>query len=502
LPILPAIPSVPPRPAVPPGPYLVAGLGRAGLAAACALLHLEGAQRVRAWDHSRSPTVLAAREHLAGRGVEVVLGGDGGALGRDPRSACVVKSPGIAFDAPVVTGAAARGAAVIDELELGWRLSGEPMVAVTGTNGKTTVAALALATVRAAGAPARLAGNTSFGPPLSAAPGRRAWMVCEVSSYQLEGCPELLPEVAVFTNLTRDHLLRHRTMERYGELKRRLFLRAGQAVPLAVISVDQAFGRALARDIELAGGRVVRYGNDREADYRIVSCRWGLRSSSLSLSTPHGRLELETRLPGVHNALNFAAAAALAGALGLGPEVIETVASSTQPVPGRFEPIDEGQPFDVVVDCAHGPDALRHVLETARGVLRHRSGGRLLAVVSCAGIHDPPKRPQMGRIARSLADHLVLTTGSLYGASASALLGDLLEGAARVEGATVDAIPDRRAAIGRAIRAARRDDLVIIIGRGAEWRLRLDAFGEESSFDDRAVAREHLRDLSLASSLS
>ena len=201
---------------------------------------------------------------------------------------------------------------MIDELELGWRLHPAPMLAVTGTNGKTTVSSLATAVLAGNERRVSLAGNAEQGAPLSAVDPSADWIVCEVSSFQLEGCTALRPEVAVFTNLTHDHLARHGSMARYGRLKRRLLVRGDDVVPLAVIDVAGEFGRRLADEVEALGGRVVRIGFDQLADYEIRTARWDLHGAAFGLRTPTGDLTLETRLPGVHNARNVAAAVAIA----------------------------------------------------------------------------------------------------------------------------------------------------------------------------------------------
>jgi UDP-N-acetylmuramoyl-L-alanyl-D-glutamate--2,6-diaminopimelate ligase len=485
-----------PRPDLPEGPYLIAGIGRAGMAAASALEPLVGPAGITAWDGVVSPGTVRARAALTARGIQTELGGDGvEPLSRDPRPSCVVKSPGIPFDSPLVVAAAHHGLPVIDELELGWRLGRAPLVAGTGTNGKSTTAALMLAILRSAGMEVALTGNVEDAPPLSVAPRDVSCLVCEVSSYQLEGCPEFLPEVAVFTNLTRDHLHRHHTMERYGELKRRLFVRGDRTPALAVVNVDQAYGRALTDAVDGTGGRVVRFGVRREAECRIESCDWDRVSGIAQIRSPRGVLELRSSLPGPHNAANVAAAVALGEALGMERETLIEAVADAKPVPGRFEPIDAGQPFDVLVDFAHTPDALRQVMLTARRIVSRRSGGRLHTVLSAPGIHDPPKRPEMGLIARSLADELVITTGSLFGEAAEAIVDDVMRGVRAATGAEVTVMFDRRSAIDRALRGASKGDLVLIAGRGALPRLRVDVSGAGAEFDDRVVVRELLAEL-------
>jgi len=176
------------RASLPAGPFLVAGLGRAGRAAADALLRV-GAGAVWAWDASSNPPQRSAARRLRARGVHVTLGGDGReALDEAGAHVTIVKSPGIFMDVPLLRAARALGVEVIDELELGWGLCAAPIVGVTGTNGKSTTSRLCCAVLEGAGHPVELAGNTEFGPALSAA-GCGGWVVCEVSSFQLEASP-------------------------------------------------------------------------------------------------------------------------------------------------------------------------------------------------------------------------------------------------------------------------------------------------------------------------
>ena len=203
----------------------------------------------------------------------------------------VVKSPGIPFQASVIQRALGKGREVIDKLELGWRLNRSPMLAVTGTNGKSTVSGLACCVLGAAGLRAQLAGNTQFGPCLSELAGQTLdWIVCETSSFQLEGCVHLLPELAVFTNLTPEHLGRHSTLRRYGAIEeRRLFINGEVVVPRAVIDIDSPFGCELAADIERHGGLVARVGFASAADYHLESASWDLRLAEMRVRTPRGR---------------------------------------------------------------------------------------------------------------------------------------------------------------------------------------------------------------------
>ncbi len=243
------------RPDLPPGPYLVAGSGRAGGAASRRLAALAAADAVAVWDGGSSDAVRAASRALKREGVTVVLGGDGLRLLEGPASPnCVIKSPGDPPTVPLMQ-ARRRGITIIDEFEMGWRVDGRPFVAVTGTNGKSTVASLAVALLRANGAGPALAGNVHPGPPFTAlAPEDGDIVVCEVSSFQLEECPAFLPEVAVLTNLSHEHLDRHLTMRRYGAAKRRMFVRGRGRAPVAVVSVDDSFSGPGSQRRSVIGG--------------------------------------------------------------------------------------------------------------------------------------------------------------------------------------------------------------------------------------------------------
>jgi UDP-N-acetylmuramyl tripeptide synthase len=481
------------RPPPPRGPFLVVGLGRAGLAAAAALADAYGPGAVRGCDSAAPEWAAAEIEALRARGVELHTGTDGlELLAREPEPRCVVKSPGVPPAAPVVAAARERGLPVVAELELGWRLSAAPLVAVTGTNGKSTVSRLLAAMRGAEDLDAAVVGNTDFGPPLSAVAATGSdRLVCEVSSFQLEDCPRLLAEAAVLTNLRVDHVDRHPTMRRYAAVKRRLFVRGRRAVRLAVLPADDSFGATLAREVAARGGDALRFGRGPDADYRLVACDWTTRSAQLDAETPDGPVHLAHRLPGEHNALNVLAAVAAARGLGIGWDSITAALARTACVPGRFEAIDAGQPFDAVVDFAHTPDAVDAVLRTARAVAARR-GGRVLALVSTAGQRPRALAEPMGAAAGRLADLVVVTAGSLRGATAPQLIEPVLAGARSAKAAAVEVVADRRLAIRHALAAAGDHDVVMLLGRGARPTLALTSAGDGAPFDDRQVAREEL----------
>jgi UDP-N-acetylmuramoyl-L-alanyl-D-glutamate--2,6-diaminopimelate ligase len=479
----------------------VAGLRRAGPSAARALLAEHPPQSIACWDAEFTRYTESARDELQADAIRVDLGGDGTSLlagSFEPR--CIVKSPGIPFAAPILRVAARRRIDVIDELELGWRRCGSPVVGVTGTNGKSTTVALIQSALRCAGVDAPLAGNTHFGPPLSGLEsGAGQIVVCEVSSFQLEGCPEFMPEVSVLTNLTPEHLDRHGTMERYVSCKARMFVKDDRAVPLAAVSIDNPMGRRLRAEVARRGGTAVGFGAMDCADYRLERSQSSLKGGVVAIRTPAGRVLLETRLPGPHNAQNITAAFAVCDAMGVDRRYIEAAISSARGVPGRLEPVDGSHPFSVLVDFAHNEAGVRAVVRTAREVLARQRRGRLRAVVSAAVFFDSAQRLAIGRVARQSTDHLILTSDRWPG-DPPGVSEELVAGAADATGAELQVVEDRREAIEIALRASEPGDVVLIVGRGPAVGPLVDALGREARFDDREVARELLRELAPAAS--
>ena len=474
----------------PRGTYLVTGLGRAGRAAIDALREIPEVERVMAWDHSPDGAARSTARGLRRVGVEVWLGGEGEeALDAVGAGATIIKSPGIALRRPIFQQALERDMEVFDELELGWRLSRGPIVGVTGTNGKSTTSKLMAAVLEAAGHHTQIVGNTEFGPPLSAV-STEGWLVCEVSSFQLEATPTFLPEVGVFTNLTLEHLARHTDMERYGAIKRSMFIRGSRSVGTAIVNIDDPFGRQLAEDVAGAGGRVLSYGWDSHADVRVEEAVWDLLDARQRLRTPDGPVECAARLPGRYNASNVAAAFAMGHLLGLSPGSVAEALDGIGGPPGRWEVIAGSQPFDVVVDFAHNPDGIRQLLETARAVTDRREGASLRAIFGPTGAHEAQKDNEIGRLARALSDHLVLTTGTLNYDARIVRLDELRRAA--TSGGTLELSLDRGEAVERVITAAQPGDVVVLLGMGALDRLVVDAAGTAFPFDDRQVAREAL----------
>jgi UDP-N-acetylmuramoyl-L-alanyl-D-glutamate--2,6-diaminopimelate ligase len=284
----------------------------------------------------------------------------------------------------------------------------------------------------------------------------------------------------VFTNLTQDHLDFHETMERYFEAKRRLFL-GGEGLPPAAVNVDDPFGSRLAGDLLAVGHeRLVRFGLGPDAELRPDELELGATGTRMRI----GGLELTTRLHGRFNALNVLGALGAARLLAIADEDVATGIAALPGVPGRFEAVDEGQPFPVVVDYAHTPDSLENVLRAAREL----TDGRLICVFGCGGDRDRGKRPLMGAIAAALADLPLVTTDNPRSERPEDIAADILAGA---DPGALEVELDRRTAIERAIGEAREGDVVVIAGKGHEQGQEVD--GVKHPFDDREVARDALR---------
>jgi UDP-N-acetylmuramoyl-L-alanyl-D-glutamate--2,6-diaminopimelate ligase len=399
------------------------------------------------------------------------------------------------------------------------RFHGDPtaeldVVGITGTNGKTTTAFLVRALLEAAGRQCGLLGTvTSFlggvEHPVTRTTGEAidlqrdframrdggdAACAMEVSSHALElGRADAVRfAAAVFTNLTQDHLDFHPTMEEYFLAKRRLFLppRGGAPPRVAVVNVDDAYGRRLADELTAAGRPPLTFAIDRDAGYRALDVETRFSGSTFTALTPEGALPLRTPLPGRFNVQNVLGAVAAVRALGVPFETIAAALPQAGRVPGRFEPVDEGQPFAVLVDYAHTPDSLENVLQAARAL----TDGRLHCVFGCGGDRDRGKRPQMGEIAARLADRVVVTSDNPRSEDPEAIVQEILAEvpAQRIGAGDVTVEVDRRAAIAQALAEAREGDVVVIAGKGHEQGQEL-AGGEKVPFDDVTVVREALR---------
>jgi UDP-N-acetylmuramoyl-L-alanyl-D-glutamate--2,6-diaminopimelate ligase len=377
---------------------------------------------------------------------------------------------------------------------------------VTGTKGKTTTAFLIEAVLREAGhrtAAIGTLGVTALGAPKAfhatrpttpEAPDLQRLLsdlraegvdrvVMEVTSHALDlgrvdGCRF---RAAVFTNVTQDHLDFHTSFEQYRDTKGRLFAMV-DADGVCVINADDASSPVM---MERSRARVWTYGLERPADVRGEDLHLTLTGTRFTAVWPGGRLPLALRLPGRFNVSNALAAASLALAQDVDPRVIRNALEGVSGIPGRFEVVDEGQDFAVIVDYAHTPDSLEKVLRLAGEI----GTGRRLAVFGCGGDRDRTKRPIMGRIATTLADYTVITSDNPRSEDPVAIIREIEAGA--VGAGAFETEPDRRRAIERGIALARPGDVVVIAGKGHET---YQILGDRTvEFDDRQVAREILR---------
>ena len=386
------------------------------------------------------------------------------------------------------------------------RFFGEPTKAlevagVTGTNGKTTTAFLLRSILAAAGRRPGLVGTVEWivGGERRPAPhttpeaidlqrllremldaGDRSAAV-EASSHgsAFRRLDRVRFDALVFTNLSQDHLDLHGSLEEYYEAKRRLF--TGPQPPPAAVHVDDEWGRRLADELEAAHrAPLITFGLGSGAEVRADGLALGARGSRFRAAG----IEIETRLRGTFNVENVLGAVAAGILLDVDEDAIVRGIADVEGVPGRFEAVDEGQPFTVIVDYAHTPNSLDNVLETAREL----GDGRVLVVFGAGGDRDRGKRPLMGRVARDRADLAIVTSDNPRSEDPLAIIQDVLQGT----GMDVEIDPDRRSAIRRAIGLAAPGDVVVIAGKGHEQGQ--ETAGVVAPFDDREVAREALRD--------
>jgi UDP-N-acetylmuramoyl-L-alanyl-D-glutamate--2,6-diaminopimelate ligase len=382
---------------------------------------------------------------------------------------------------------------------------GEPtkeleLAGATGTNGKTTTAYLLRSILKAAGRKPGLVGTVEWqvGGATRPAPfttpeaidlqrlfremldaGDRSAAV-EASSHgaALRRLDRVRFDALVFTNLSQDHLDLHGTMEEYFGAKRRLF--TGPAPPPAAVNVGDEWGRRLAADLEdLHRAPLVTFALDAEAEVRAEELVLDAHGSRFRAAG----IDVETRLRGRFNVENVLGAVAAGLLLDIDEDAIAEGIAGVTGVPGRFEALDEGQPFAVVVDYAHTPDSLSTVLRAAREL----ASRRVIVVFGAGGDRDRGKRPLMGRVAAELADVTIVTSDNPRSEEPLAIIQDVLQGT----GLDVEIDPDRRSAIARAISLADEGDVVVVAGKGHEQGQ--DAAGIVTPFDDREVARDALR---------
>jgi UDP-N-acetylmuramoyl-L-alanyl-D-glutamate--2,6-diaminopimelate ligase len=327
--------------------------------------------------------------------------------------------------------------------------------------------------------------------------------VMEVSSHALElhRVDGSHFDTAVFTNLSQDHLDFHGTLEEYFGAKRRLFVGHRSGNPRnPVINVDDSWGRRLTAELAEAGHTsTITFAIEQPADFSAHDVELRAVGSRFTCRTRDGEVEVTFALPGLFNVYNALGSIAAASTVGIDLATAAEGVAAAGKVPGRFEPVDAGQEFSVLVDYAHTPESLESVLVAARDLVG--KGGRLICVFGAGGDRDREKRPLMGAAARRLADRVIVTSDNPRSEEPEAIIEAILAGA-RSPGAgersELAVEPDRRQAIVRAVATARRGDVVLIAGKGHEQGQEL-AGGRKVPFDDREVARQELRALLEAS---
>lgn len=365
------------------------------------------------------------------------------------------------------------------------------VVGVTGTAGKTTVTQLLRSVLEAAGRSCGVIGTLSGARTTPEAPELQALLAAErdaghdavameVSSHGLElhRVDATRFSVAVFTNLSRDHLDFHHTMDAYFAAKARLFTPA--FTDCAVICIDDEWGRRMVEEAGRAGVTVRPYSVAEAEDLELApdGARFVWQGG-----------QMRTALTGRFNVANAVATATAAQALGVSREAVAAGLRAARPAPGRFEQVDAGQPFTVLVDYAHKPDALEQALLAGRDLTGAGApAGRMIVLFGCGGDRDPGKRPLMGAVAGRLADRVVVTSDNPRSEDPSSIIAEIRQGIP--SDVDVEVEPDRRRAIAMALASARPGDVVLLAGKGHETT---QTVGDRVlPFDDRAIAEDVL----------
>lgn len=386
------------------------------------------------------------------------------------------------------------------------------MVGVTGTNGKTTVTFLSKCILSAAGIQTGLLGTICYEIGDRIIPAQRTTpeslelhmmlskvvaaqepcCVMEVSSHALEQgrVKGIGFDVGVFTNLTRDHLDYHKTMEHYFQSKKRLFTEGAQGKKnfKAVINYDDAFGKELIQELP-SQEQVLTYGLGEGAALRAIEIELQAKCTKMRVVYPGGDFRVETPLIGRYNISNTLAAIGVGLSLGVEPEKMKLALAGATPVPGRLERVQKGQPFNVLVDYAHTDDALLNVLETLKEV----TPGRILLAFGCGGSRDKGKRAKMGAVAAKYADYTLITTDNPRREEPADIAAQVEEGYRSVRSDGYEVELDRALAIEQVIKKAQEGDTVLLCGKGHETYQEFK--GLVVPFDDRLHAVNALANL-------
>ncbi len=388
-----------------------------------------------------------------------------------------------------------------------------PLFGVTGTNGKTTTVYLIEHLLREGGRSCGLVSTvetrdgkvvrpadcttpeagTLFPLLAEMRRNRMAAAAMELSSHALDQgrVAGARFRVAIFTNLTGDHLDYHRDMEHYFQAKRRLFTEQLSAKGAAVINVDDPYGARLADEISGDRKLITFGGVDSDAKWHIRDVELSADGVKFRLEGRRAAFDVASNLIGEHNVYNLTGAILAVREFGLKPEEIDRALAVPILVPGRLEWIDSGMGFPVYVDYAHSDDALRHVLE----ILRRITAKRVIVVFGAGGDRDRSKRPRMGRAAAEIADRIVLTSDNPRSEDPESIIREIASGIP--DGVAYETEPDRGRAIRRAIALAEPGDVVLVAGKGHESYQEIR--GVRHPFDDRKAVKTILADLRAAS---
>jgi UDP-N-acetylmuramoyl-L-alanyl-D-glutamate--2,6-diaminopimelate ligase len=378
------------------------------------------------------------------------------------------------------------------------------IVGITGTNGKTTITYLMENILNVANKRTGVIGTINYRvkrrevPATNTTPGplelqsllsrmlkgRARYILMEVSSHSLDQnrVERVWFDVCIFTNITKEHLDYHKTIKKYFEAKIRLFgkLKKGG---VAVINNDDKRVASLKHRLRK---KVLTYGIKRDSDIMAKEIKLSIDSSSFVIKTPKGKFSVRTRLIGMHNISNILAGVAASMALEVGLNIIKKGIESFKGVPGRLELIDFGQPFKIFVDYAHTEDALHNILSLLRNVTKE---GRIITVFGCGGNRDKAKRSAMGNVACRFSDKVVVTSDNPRFEDPDSIISEIEEGI-KSSFTNYDIVPDRKDAIAKALRLAKRGDVVVIAGKGHEkYQIVKD---KAFPFDDCEVARSIL----------
>ena len=378
------------------------------------------------------------------------------------------------------------------------------IVGITGTNGKTTITYLMENILNTADKRTGVIGTINYRikgkefPATNTTPGtlelqsllskmlksKVRYVLMEVSSHSLDQnrAECVWFDVGVFTNITKEHLDYHKTIKRYFKAKVRLFEKLKKS-GVAVLNNDDKMVASLKRRLRK---KVLTYGIKIDSDITAKEIKLSMDSSSFVIKTPKGKINVKTRLIGMHNISNILASVAASMALGIDLNIIKKGIESFTIVPGRLEAIDAGQPFRIFVDYAHTEDALHNILSLLRDVTKN---GRIITVFGCGGNRDKAKRPAMGNVACRFSDQVVVTSDNPRFEDPDSIISEIEEGIKDIF-TNYDIVPDRRDAIEKALRLAERGDVVVIAGKGHEkYQIIKD---KTFPFDDCEVTRSIL----------